>query len=231
MAKKENKDTLYKLARITEVRPRFFRSLKNPKKMLELGCGHGPYTLQVQRYHPDVKGYGVDILDPSQAPEHLEYLRVDLNTEDLPYDDDMFDLIVFTHVMEHLEDPIRLGPQIHRILKPGGSIFVETPNWTTMFMPSFGIQRHKGGPHNFFDDLTHLRPCTKQGLYEFVSRHCNLNVGKVGTVRNWFRVPLDLVLMAVAMIVRKRTWFNFGMTNAFGWAIYCTGTKAKDDAI
>ena len=142
MAKKENKDTLYKLARITEVRPRFFRSLKNPKKMLELGCGHGPYTLQVQRYHPDVKGYGVDILDPSQAPEHLEYLRVDLNTEDLPYDDDMFDLIVFTHVMEHLEDPIRLGPKIHRILKPGGSIFVETPNWTTMFMPSFGIQRH-----------------------------------------------------------------------------------------
>src|SRR3972149_6057601 len=53
-----------------------------------------------------------------------------------------FDVIMVAHILEHLHFPLILGSEIRRVLKKGGRVYVETPNWTSVFVPSFGYKRH-----------------------------------------------------------------------------------------
>src|SRR5439155_22069842 len=40
-----------------------------------------------------------------------------------------YDAVSLNHVIEHLHDPVRTLKICHRILKPGGRIFIATPNF------------------------------------------------------------------------------------------------------
>jgi len=48
-------------------------------------------------------------------------------------DDDSFDLILFTEIIEHLAfNPLSLWREVHRILRPGGRIVLTTPNYLAL---------------------------------------------------------------------------------------------------
>ncbi len=40
-----------------------------------------------------------------------------------------FDLVIVSHVLEHLDDPVRAAAAVSRRLAPGGALFVEVPNF------------------------------------------------------------------------------------------------------
>jgi SAM-dependent methyltransferase len=49
--------------------------------------------------------------------------------EPFPYDDHTFDVILFCEVIEHLQsDPLACLSEINRVLKPGGTLVLTTPN-------------------------------------------------------------------------------------------------------
>jgi SAM-dependent methyltransferase len=60
-----------------------------------------------------------------------------------PFEDNSVDEIHFYHVLEHLHDPIRKLEEIHRILKPGGVLYMRVPHFSSM---------------GAFTDVTHVRP-------------------------------------------------------------------------
>lgn len=63
----------------------------------------------------------------------LSLIRCDVQQEPLPLDGDAFDCVVFTEVLEHLwMFPARVLSEIHRVLKPGGYVFLTTPNATQL---------------------------------------------------------------------------------------------------
>ena len=47
---------------------------------------------------------------------------------EIPYPDQMFDLVVSDNVMEHLAEPVNVLAEIGRVLKPGGRLLFKTPN-------------------------------------------------------------------------------------------------------
>lgn len=52
----------------------------------------------------------------------------DLNETPWPFADNSFDSVVAIHLVEHLKDLISFMNEAHRIIKPGGSLYIETPN-------------------------------------------------------------------------------------------------------
>lgn len=71
------------------------------------------------------------------------------DAHDIPFDDGVFDGVIVQAVLEHVADPYRCVDEIHRVLKPDGLVYAETP-----FM-----QQVHGGKYDFtrFTHLGHRR--------------------------------------------------------------------------
>jgi len=80
---------------------------------LDLGCGDGPYAdLFPLRIGMDSRpGPGVDVVG-------------DIHT--LPFEDERFDIILCTEVIEHLHSPHSAVAEMHRVLKCGGRLILTT---------------------------------------------------------------------------------------------------------
>lgn len=123
---------------------------QNPPRLLDLGGGLGQLGRELQ--HSDLlHGYRYINLDMSDKAAQLshrhgtgEFVRgVIPETGYLPFADNSFDLVHCSHVVEHLINPDIVFTESHRILAPGGVLFVATPNlasWIGRFMVLCGWQ-------------------------------------------------------------------------------------------
>jgi SAM-dependent methyltransferase len=58
-----------------------------------------------------------------------EYDMFNVETDEFPYPDGAFDVVIFSEMIEHLAvNPVWTLAEIHRVLKPGGHVIVTTPN-------------------------------------------------------------------------------------------------------
>ena len=68
-------------------------------------------------------------LDHSKKNEDLKFQHFNVEKDSFPYEDDEFDLIIFAEIIEHLlNDPCSVFREIKRVLKPGGTLILTTPN-------------------------------------------------------------------------------------------------------
>lgn len=104
-------------------------------RFLDVGCGDGSFGAAVKReLEADV--YGVDISDEAvrKARENgIESVSLDIDEDDLPFTNDFFDAVFCGEVIEHVYSPDRLLDEIHRVLRPGGHLFLTTPNMASWF--------------------------------------------------------------------------------------------------
>lgn len=221
------KSLLKKVLENYDVKKNFILTLNGNEKILELGCGLGINAIHIKKILPMIEYYGVDILHEKDVPNLINYKLVDLENELLPFQTEYFDTIIFTHVIEHLKSTSIIENEIYRVLKKGGKIYIETPNWTSLFVPSFGFHRAQHYPFNFYDDPTHIKPWSKQGLFEFLFQGCSISIIKVGTVRNWLRIPLDFVRITIGLISGNRAKITSSFQNLYGWCIYGIGVKKE----
>lgn len=205
----------------------FFRNVGVSARVLDIGCGRGANGAELIEFNPELDIHGIDLINDHEVPGFIAYKKVDLNKNILPYPDSYFDAIVCTHVIEHLNAPMELGPEINRVLKSGGSIYVEAPNWTSMLVPSFGFKRAQHDPFNFFDDPTHVKPWTRHGLFELLSQSCMLEVVNVSAVRNWRRILFDPAIILYGLFQGKRGLVVSSFWNIYGWCVYGVAKKQK----
>lgn len=81
-----------------------------------------------------VAGQGFDL---GNLPEDITIIESDVafaertnficDAHDLPFKDETFDGVIAQAVLEHVLDPWRCASEIHRVLKPGGTVYAETP--------------------------------------------------------------------------------------------------------
>lgn len=94
--------------------------------VLDAGCGMGDLML---RMRTDYQVRGVEIASPYcvvLAERELEWTQSPL--EDLEFEDDSFDAVIATDVLEHVIDIHAAAKELTRVLRPGGTIIVRTPN-------------------------------------------------------------------------------------------------------
>jgi ubiquinone/menaquinone biosynthesis C-methylase UbiE len=72
---------------------------------------------------------GVDFDQNAVELARKNGLKVDVGTlESQNYPESSFDAVTINHVIEHVPDPVSLLKECRRILKPGGTIALATPN-------------------------------------------------------------------------------------------------------
>jgi SAM-dependent methyltransferase len=99
-------------------------------RVLVAGCGKGHEALFI-RGELGGSVVGVDICeqwDPSLGADVPDFRLVAGSILELPFADSSFDAVFYHHVIEHVDDPVRSLRELARTLRPGGLIYVGTPN-------------------------------------------------------------------------------------------------------
>lgn len=97
----------------------------NRSRALDVGCF--PYHLGFAMERMGLDVYGIS---SQHEPIRSEKIKVcNIETDKFPFKDNYFDAIIFTEVLEHLpQSPLFALRQMYRVLKPGGSLILTTPN-------------------------------------------------------------------------------------------------------
>ncbi len=108
-----------------------------PARVLDVGCGSGVLLARMKSLGWQVEGVEVD-------PEAVKAARARGVTvrqgplEQQAFPTNHFDAIHSAHVLEHLHDPPRMLRECARILKPGGTLVILTPNIESWGHKRFG---------------------------------------------------------------------------------------------
>jgi SAM-dependent methyltransferase len=105
-----------------------FRYLpKRAGRVLDIGCGGGEWLLTAQSAGWEACGADPDPVAAARCRE--KGLDVRSGGSEAWLDQaGGFDAVTMNHVIEHLHDPGATLADILRLLKPGGQLFIETPN-------------------------------------------------------------------------------------------------------
>jgi 2-polyprenyl-3-methyl-5-hydroxy-6-metoxy-1,4-benzoquinol methylase len=106
-------------------------------KILEVGCGES-YALEYLYKNGIVSEKNVYGLDQSTAA--IAYMKKKISggkfiagdIYQLPYKNNMFDVLFMMEVIEHVEDPIAALKEVYRVAKPGAYFFLSFPNFTVL---------------------------------------------------------------------------------------------------
>ncbi|MDA9659935.1 class I SAM-dependent methyltransferase [Pseudomonadota bacterium] len=133
-------------------------------KILDVGCGEGRHIFGILNEFEDVYCYGLDQDIPSldKCKKGLEFFQeLDLNgtvfqqgsVYQLPFEENFFDLIICSEVLEHLDDYHAAIDEIFRVLKPGGKFLSSVPSYwpeKICWSLSSGYQNMPGGHVRIF---------------------------------------------------------------------------------
>lgn len=106
-------------------------------RLLDVGCGNGDFIEFALR--AGWLASGVDNDPVAVAAARVRGLDVIEGTLDLLGDESAcYDRITLSHVLEHVFDPRDMLSRCHRLLKPGGVLWLETPNMNARGHSAFG---------------------------------------------------------------------------------------------
>lgn len=129
--------------------------------ILDAGCGEGITLEKLVKLFPEAHVVGVDT-----EPENLEIctshgLPVQKGSlYALPFADASFDTVLFSEVIEHLDNPEKALTEIFRVLRPGGRVIIIFPNDRTFLLARLAM----GMVREAFYDPGHVRQWTPRQI-------------------------------------------------------------------
>ena len=108
---------------------RVMHYVPEPGSWLDIGCGPGFLLSQARDRGWQCMGLDSSPFAPRFARERfgLDHVHTGL-IEDVDFSGKTFDVISMQHVIEHLYEPLPTMRQIVKLLKPGGILYLETPD-------------------------------------------------------------------------------------------------------
>lgn len=91
--------------------------------LLDLGCGQAP-LYATYRSHVD----SITCVDWVKSPHNIDHIDIACDlSKPLPIDNNQFDTIILSDVLEHIPEPKFLVSELFRILRPEGILFLNVP--------------------------------------------------------------------------------------------------------
>jgi SAM-dependent methyltransferase len=147
-------------------------------KLIDLGCGNVPLYRAYKKYI--TSNICVDWPHTEHKNKFLDY-ECDL-TQNLPFEDNEFDTIVLSDVLEHIPNPDNLWKEMNRILRLNGIIILNVPFFYWLHERPFDYYRY-----------------TKFQLEKFCNDY-NFDIIKLGTLGGSLEVLTDIIAKHLSFI-------------------------------
>jgi len=114
------------------------------KKVLEIGSGYGMLSaIANKEFNYDFYGIEPTKVEAEGRFEQSQILFNENNIEktkitagfgeSLPFDDESFNVVFSFQVLEHVQDPYKVLSESWRVLKKGGQLYINAPNYNFFF--------------------------------------------------------------------------------------------------
>lgn len=138
------------------------------KKVLDFGCGAGAFMQKAAGATAEIVG-----VEPSAEFRQAVEKQGFTVHQDLSDVKDRYDVVLSFHVLEHLRDPVEVLAVLKKVVKPGGTIYLEVPNVNDALQVLYDVEAYRR--FHFFK--AHLHYFSRQSLAETIRR------AKVGKAR------------------------------------------------
>lgn len=195
-----------------------------PFTMLDVGAGNHSAQL-VKSHFPQCRYFGLDISkDYNNDADDFELMEgfYELDLTSLQFDaipDDFFDVIMITHVIEHLENGDAVLAALMPKLKVEGVIYVEYPGPKSLTLPSMRETL------NFHDDPTHVRLYSVAEV-SHVLEEAGARIIAGGTRRDW-RIIAMMPLTVPYNLIRKGYLRGSLFWDLLGFAEYVYAERVR----
>ncbi|MBN2434896.1 MAG: class I SAM-dependent methyltransferase [Spirochaetes bacterium] len=178
-------------------------------RLLDYGCGEGfwlkrisPFTMP---YGTETSKYAVEVT--KTKVKHAEIKQVE--GENIPFDNDFFDIITCWDVIEHLENPEKFVSEIFRVLRSKGIVIISTPN-----LSSWGRTIRKKNWHGNMDKTHISMKNIDEWLKIFIKN--NFRVIKYGTDLFWdipyIKIVPRFIQKTIFVGINNLVFFLIGFT-------------------
>ena len=112
------------------------------KRVLEIGCGRGDFTCWLARQPARPTGIVAADFAATAVRKGREFANEqglsgitweEQNIQRIKHPDASFDTVISCETIEHVPDPRRAIRELGRVLKPGGRLFLTTPNYLGVY--------------------------------------------------------------------------------------------------
>jgi len=143
-------------------------------RLLDVGCGSGLFLLWATELGWDAEGIEINATAVRYAIACG--LRVRQGTiDEVAYSDNSFDVVTMSHSLEHIRQPVAVLRSVSRMLRPGGKLYLSTPNRGGMLAKVAGRRWRQ------LDIPRHLYFLTRVTLGRMLDQ-CGFSVKRVWTV-------------------------------------------------
>jgi ubiquinone/menaquinone biosynthesis C-methylase UbiE len=196
--------------------------IKADQYILDVGCGAGATPCYIAKnYHCRVAGIDIlagmiecskELADREKVTESVEFRVGD--AQKIPYDDNLFDIVITESVTSFVEDPGLAINEYVRVLKPGGYIGLNESTWfkpPTAEMLAWVSQEWGGGgrPHTSDEWTWYLQAAS---LEEIASRtyHINMKAESKGIIKRYgWGGMLRIMGRMLSMYFKNPAYRNF----------------------
>jgi len=141
--------------------------LKIRGDILDVGCSMGGFLYSLQKLKSvkfiggmDLDKTAVQIANEYKKKKKIKNVEIKVsNSSKIPFKDNTFDIVFIKDVVEHLENMVNLDrtlKECYRVLKKGGIMFVEAPNYNYPYEPHLKIPKFP-----YFSDKKTLKLTSK----------------------------------------------------------------------
>ena len=165
--------------------------LRPGAKFLDAGAGFGRHAFEAARQGAEV--YALDwAQDEVTATRNMFGAMMQMNevpsstfggalrgdATRLPFADGTFDVVVTSEVLEHIQDDVTAISELHRVLKPGGTLGVTVPTWwpekiNWMLSDEYHAPKSPGGHVRIYSATELKAKLRSAGLEVFASHHAH----------------------------------------------------------
>jgi ubiquinone/menaquinone biosynthesis C-methylase UbiE len=203
---------------------KFIKINKNTK-ILQIGCG----PLDLINYLGDMKKYSLDPL----ADYYMKQFKVDYKKanlvkgvgEDLPFEDEFFDIVLLPNVLDHTVNPEKVLSEVNRVLKKDGIFYFDVYFYQREFLLLAKIWELSKKATNKVFNPAHPYMFTLKEVKHLLSRNFSIFFEETGRDIGEYENIEELKQRRKKQKLTKRLPASFGLLGEVNYTAICKKRK------